>query len=134
MEVASLGPSTKNVDVTVKVVEVVEDKEITSRKDGRTHRLVEYLVGDESGSVILSLWDDSAEAVQPGEYVHIENGYTTVIRGHLRLNVGKYGKMEKVDGDFEANTDINVSDKEFPMPRRYDFPSRGRSFGGRGRF
>lgn len=134
MEVASLGPSMKNVDVTVKVSEVVEEKEITSRKDGRTHRLVEYLVGDPSGSVILSLWDEGADAVQPGDYLRIENGYTTVIRGHLRLNVGKYGKIEKVEGDFEANTENNVSNKEFPQPRRFDFPGRGRSFGGRGRY
>lgn len=134
MEVASLGPSMKNVDVTVKVSEVVEEKEITSRKDGRTHRLVEYLVGDPSGSVILSLWDEGADAVQPGDYVRIENGYTTVIRGHLRLNVGKYGKIEKVEGDFEANTENNVSNREFPQPRRFDFPGRGRSFGGRGRY
>ncbi len=134
MEVASLGPSARNVDVTVKVVEKVEDKEITSRKDGQTHRLAEYLVGDQSGSVVLSLWDDSADSVQPGDYVHIQNGYTTVIRGHLRLNVGKYGTMEKVEGDFEANTENNVSDREYQQPRRFDFPGRGRSFGGRGRY
>ena len=132
MEVANLGPSTKNVDVTVKVSEVVDDKEVTSRKDGKTHRLVEYLVGDPSGAVVLSLWDENADAVQPGDYVRIENGYTTVVRGHLRLNVGRYGKIEKVEGDFEANTENNISNKEFPQPRRFDFPGRGRSFGGRG--
>jgi len=132
MEVANLGPSTKNVDVTVKVSEIVDDKEVTSRKDGKTHRLVEYLVGDPSGAVVLSLWDENAEAVQPGDYVRIENGYTTVVRGHLRLNVGRYGKIEKVEGDFEANTENNISNKEFPQPRRFDFPGRGRSFGGRG--
>lgn len=134
MNVADLRPSMRNVDVTVQVEDVVEDKEITSKKDGSQHHLKEYLVGDESGSVVMSLWDESADAVSPGDYVHIENGYTTVIRGHLRLNVGKYGKMEKVEENFEANTDNNVSDREFQQPRRYDFPGRGRSFGGRGRY
>ena len=134
MEVANLRPSMKNVDVTVKVSEVVDEKEVTSRKDGRTHRLVEYLVGDPSGAVILSLWDEGADAVQPGDYVRIENGYTTVVRGHLRLNVGRYGKIVKVEGDFEVNKENNVSEREYPMPRRFDFPGRGRSFGGRGRY
>lgn len=125
----------KNVDLTVKVVGIREEREVTSRKDGQTHRLVEVLVGDESGTVILSLWDERANQVKEGDVLKIENGYTTVIRGHLRLNVGKYGKMEVLSpeeaGDIDVNEDLNVSDKEYPTPRRFDFPRRARQFGGR---
>ncbi len=135
MNVAQLGPNMKNVDLTVKVVGIREEREVTSRKDGQTHRLVEVLVGDESGTVILSLWDERADQVKAGDVLKIENGYTTVIRGHLRLNVGKYGKMEVLSpeeaGDIDVNEDVNVSDKEYPMPRRFDFPRRARQFGGR---
>ena len=132
MNVADLGPSSRNVDVTVEVVSVADDREVVSRKDGSTHRVKEYLVGDQSGSILLSLWDDRADMLQPGDYVRIENGYVAVVGGHMRLNVGRYGKIEVVDAqDFKANTDNNVSDREVQRPRRFDMPSRGRRFGGR---
>ena len=135
MNVAQLGPNMKNVDLTVKVVRNQEEREVTSRKDGRTHRLVEALVGDETGTVVLSLWDERADQVKEGDILRIENGYTTVIRGHLRLNVGKYGKMEvsspEEAGDIQVNEEVNVSERSYPQPRRFNFPRRARQFGGR---
>ncbi len=126
VNVNDIKPGMKNIDVTVRVVEVFPAREVTSRKDGRTHTVEEVLVGDETGSVILSLWNDDVGKVQEGDVIRIENGYTTVVRGSIRLNVGKYGKIEHVEEDVEANTDNNISDKEVPQPRRFKFPRGGR--------
>ncbi len=130
MRVSDLRPNMNGVDVTVRVVEVVEEKDVKSRKDGSQHHLKEFLVGDSSASVVLSLWDDKASLVSPGDVVNIKNGYTTVVRGSIRLNVGKYGKIEKVDEEVEANTEKNISEEKVRAPRRFNLPSP-RKFGRR---
>ena len=126
VNVNDIRPGMKNIDVVVRVVEVFPVREVTSRKDGRTHRVEEMLVGDETGSIILSLWNDDVGKVRAGDVLRIENGYTTIVKGSLRLNVGKYGKIEQVDEEVEANTDNNLSEKEVPRPKGFKFPRRGR--------
>ncbi len=130
MHVSDLKPNMNGVDLTVRVVEVVEEKDVRSRKDGSEHHLRELLVGDESASVVLSLWDEKAKLVEPGDVISIKNGYTTVVRGSLRLNVGKYGKIEKVNEAIEANTTRNMSEEKVRAPRRFSMPSP-RRFGRR---
>ena len=122
MNVSDIKPGMKRIDVVVQVASVSPAREVTSRKDGSTHRVEEVLVGDPTGSIILSLWDDDVGKLQEGDVIKIENGYTTVVRGSLRLNVGRYGKIETVDEDVEANTDNNLSEREVSQPRRYRFP------------
>jgi len=120
--VKDIKPNERGIDLTVKVVEVSPVKEVTSKKDGRTHRLEEVLVGDETGSVILTLWNDDVGKLEEGDVIRIENAYTTVIRGSIRLNVGRYGKIERVDEEVEANTENNISEREVSKPKRFRFP------------
>ena len=126
MNVNDIKPGMKNIDVTVRVVEVFPAREVTSKKDGKKHTVEEVLVGDETGSVILSLWNDDVGKVQEGDVIKIENGYTTVVRGSIRLNVGKYGKIEHVEEDVEANTENNISERKVAPPKRFKFPRGGR--------
>ena len=126
MNVSDIKPGMKRIDVTVEVAEVYPVREVTSRKDGSKHTVEEVLVGDESGSIILSLWDDDVGKLKEGDVIKIENGYTTVVRGSMRLNVGRYGKIEVVDEDVKANTENNLSDREVRPPKRYGFPKGGR--------
>jgi len=52
---------------------------------------------DESGSVKVTLWNENISKVAVNDKVSIENGYVDSFRGELQLNVGKYGKMSKVE-------------------------------------
>src|SRR2546427_209950 len=52
--------------------------------------------------------------------VHIDNGYVTLVRGHIRLNVGKYGTMAKSEQLIEnVNTALDVSAVEYEREPRY---------------
>jgi replication factor A1 len=125
-KVKDLSPSAKQAHLVAKVVTVGERRDITTRT-GQTRQLSEAVVGDETGTVIMSLWDDQIDAVNEGDVLSIQNGYVSLVRGHMRLNVGKYGaftKSESVLG--EVNTANDLSALEFePQRREY----RG-SFGG----
>jgi len=128
MKVNELQPR-KSATVTVKVVSKGEPKQVMG-KDGTPHNVADILVGDETGSILFSLWDNDIDKVSEGDVLKITDGYVTVVRGSMRLSLGRQGKMEKVDENIEnVNTENNLSNKkveEGPRPRRFG--------GGRGRF
>jgi replication factor A1 len=129
-KVGDLTPQSKAVNVTAKVVSKTEIREIPMGRDGSPHKVCDALIGDETGVVYLTLWDDNIEKVNEGDSVRIENGYVTLFKGNIRLNIGKYGKLEPAKEPLavEVNTENNVSSKTYEQERR---PFRGRG-GGRG--
>lgn len=127
-KIENLTPQHKKVNVMAKVVKIGEEREIPSRF-GPPTKLSEVVVGDETATVILTLWRDQIGTVGENDTIHISNGYVSLVKGHMRLNVGKYGKMAKTEEPLETvNEEVNVSDREYEQERRFD---RGFS-GGRG--
>jgi replication factor A1 len=112
VKVDSLKPRLRNVNVTVKVVNIGEPRSVTSRRDGSVHRVAEALVGDETGCVLLTLWDDQISAFNNGDVIEVKNGYTSLFRSFLRLNIGRRGVTEKVNREIgEVSTENNLSKK-----------------------
>ncbi len=128
-KVGELTPQSRAVNVTAKVVSKSEIRDIPMGRDGSAHKVCDALVGDETGSVYLTLWDDNIEKVNEDDTVRIENGYVTLFKGNMRLNIGKYGKMATAEEPFEGevNTENNVSSKTYDQPRR---PFRRGGYGG----
>ncbi len=123
--VGDLFPRSREVNVKVKVVKINEVREVTSRRDGSINRVTEALVGDETGSIYLTLWNENIEKVEVDSTIKIENGYCNLFKGNMRLNIGRYGSMAVIDEDITANTENNLSDKMYE-DTRYD---RRRSYG-----
>ncbi len=112
VKVDSLKPRLRNVNVTVKIVDIGVPRSVTSRRDSSVHRVAEALVGDETGCVLLTLWDDQTSAFNNGDVIEVKNGYTSLFRGFLRLNVGRLGVAGKVEREIgEVNTENNLSEK-----------------------
>jgi replication factor A1 len=110
MKVDALKPSLRNVNVTVKVVGIGKPRQITSRRSHSVHSVAEALVGDETGCVVLNLWDNQIKAFDKGDVIQIKNGYTSLFRGFMRLSIGRRGVFEKLDEEIEdVNTDNNLS-------------------------
>ncbi|MFX1466068.1 MAG: single-stranded DNA-binding protein [Promethearchaeota archaeon] len=119
MSVSDLGPRSRKVNVKVKVVEMNEAREVTSRKDGSVNRVTEALVGDDTGVVFLTLWNDDIDRVSVDSALKISNGYCNVFKNSLRLNIGRYGSIEEIEEDITANTENNLSDRFFEQPPRF---------------
>ncbi len=110
MKVNELKPSLRNVNVTVKVIGIGKSKQITSRKNRSVHSVSEALMGDETGCVVLNLWDDQTKVFDKDDVVQIKDGYTSLFRGFMRLNIGRRGTVEKVDEEIgEVDTSNNLS-------------------------
>jgi replication factor A1 len=131
-KVKDLSPSTKQVNVKAKIVSVGEKRQIESRFGG-ARSLAEAVIGDETATVILSLWEDQINAVGENDTIVIDNGFTSLVRGHLRLNVGKYGSLAKSEEQIpEVNTKVDISAIEHEREPRYSSMGGGGGGGGYG--
>jgi replication factor A1 len=126
MKVEELTPQSRSINVTVKVISINPVRDVTSRRDGSSHQVTEALVADETGSVLLTLWDDTIEEVSEGDTYDIRNGFVRLFRGSMQLNTGRYGSLTPSDEVIdEPNVDNNMSDRQYEEERR--------SYGGYGR-
>jgi replication factor A1 len=130
--VAELKPRMKNITITFKVVEIGEEREVTSRGDGSTHRVADATVGDSTGIVQVPLWDDAIDSITAGNTYLLKNGYTGLFRSNLRLNVGKYGELSDAEEAIEeVNMEVDMSAEEHEDTRRRRYGGGG--YGGRDR-
>lgn len=127
-KIKDLNPYAKRVNVLAKVVHKGEPKEINTRY-GEVKHVTEAVVGDETGIITMSLWEDQADLVNEGETIYVDNGYISLVRGHMRLNVGKYGSIKKSEESIEeVNESLDMSAEEH---ERYRSNFGRRSFGRR---
>ena len=136
--VAELKPRMKNVTISFKVMETGEEREVTSRDNGDSHRVLDAVVGDSTGVVSVPLWDAKIDEVEIGNTYTLKNGYTGLFRGNLRLNIGRYGELSEAEEAIdEVNMDVDMSAEEHEDSRRRSYGGgggrSGGSYGGRDR-
>ncbi len=125
-KVRDLTPNSKQVNVLAKVLSIGEPKEVMG-KFGDPRKVCEAVVGDDSAVITLSLWNEQIGSIAKDEVILVDNGYVSLVRGHMRLNVGRYGNLSKsTEAIGEVNQTLDMSQQEFESERR--------SFGGGGGF
>ena len=114
-KIGSLERYSRNIDTTVKVVSKTDTRTVTSRRDMSTHKVCEALVGDETGCIYLTLWDDNIENVSEDQILGIKNAYINMFKGSMRLNLGQEGTYEILEKAPFENIDLEnkLSDKTF---------------------
>jgi replication factor A1 len=130
LNVGGLKPNLRNVNLTVKIVNIGTSRAVPSKRGKQQHLIAEALVGNETGSVVLTLWDEQIGMFEAGDIIEVRGGYTTLFRGSLRLNIGRGGRIEKSDNEIvKVNTRNNLSEKthiQIPWYRTEDHPFRRR--------
>jgi replication factor A1 len=129
-KVEELNTRSRAINVVVKVVSKGEVREVVTRRDGSMHKVCDATVGDETGAIILSLWDDSIDQIEEGVTLRIKNGYVSLFRGSMRLNIGRYGSFDKIEEEVisEVNTGNNLSERTYEQQR---YPRFRSSYGDR---
>ena len=115
IKVEGLTPNSREVNLIVKVVSINQPRNVTSRRDQTMHKVADALVGDETGCLYLTLWDDKIDEITEGKTIRIENGYINLFRGSMRLNIGRYGNLISLEESpiSEVKTENNLSDKQY---------------------
>jgi len=132
VKVEKLTPNSKAVNTIVKVVSKGEVRNVTGR-DYSVRRVADALVGDETGCVYMTLWDDNIDKISEEATIRVTNGYVNLFRGNMRLNIGKYGSFQLLEESpiTEVNTENNLSNKRYEQERRYQPYQRPRYGGSR---
>ena len=113
IEGLSLGQNDVNVRGRVLGVEPVRTFD---RDDGSEGKVANLVLGDETGRVRVTLWDeqaDTVEEVSEGVSVEVVDGYVRERDGDLELHVGNRGAIEELDEDIEyvpETTDIAAAE------------------------
>ncbi|MBI5227424.1 DNA-binding protein [Candidatus Micrarchaeota archaeon] len=91
MKISELSPGTGKVEIEAEVVSIETPREIN--KMGRTLRVANAELKDDSGTISLVLWNDQIDKISSGMKVKIENGYVNEWQSKPQLTLGKFGKL-----------------------------------------
>jgi len=113
IDALTLGQS----DVTLSGVVLGTDSVRTfERDDGTEGRVSNLTLGDETGRVRVTLWDDQADRateLEPGTAVEVVDGYVRERDGDLELHVGDRGAVEEIDEQVEYEPEATpIADAE----------------------
>jgi replication factor A1 len=121
MKISELTPFVRRLQVRFVVIEKGESRTITSKKTNEEHTLADIKIGDETGTIILTLWDGTIDQVSEGSTYIVKNGYINVFQQHMRLALGKWGTLEKSEDTIEldaVNMDNDRSEEIHEDQRR----------------
>ncbi len=91
----NIGQGSVEIEGTIK--EIGELK--TFNKFGRELSVADAIFDDGTGTIKLSLWNDDAKRFKEGDKIKIVNGYVNEFQGEKQLTAGKFGRIEKVEGE-----------------------------------
>ncbi|MFX1513472.1 MAG: hypothetical protein ACFFCQ_12865 [Promethearchaeota archaeon] len=86
--IEDLDSSSTAVDIAFEVLRKISEEAVKNQRL-KTHHVAEFLVGDETGQVVLSVWDDDIEFIEVGKAYLLKGGKTKIFRSSLRLVRGK---------------------------------------------
>lgn len=112
-EVTDIMPDSRSVYLLVSVVSIG-----TPEEGKGAEAFTEVVVGDSTGLVTLRLNSEEMKALgSVGDVVEIRNGAVKMMKGFIRLIVGKWGKIAKHDGDTTVtpNEAKDVSKTEYEL-------------------
>ncbi len=111
LKIKNIVSGMRSVELIGRVVSISERRDF--EKEGRKGSVVNIVLGDETGTVRLSLWDDEINilntlGVEENDILKVSNAYVKVDgRGNHELRLGRFGKIEKIEGG-----DVELPEKE----------------------
>jgi len=103
-KISDLKADLPAANLVARVVGVSDPQEV-QRKSGDKVAVSRILVGDETGIVSVSLWDDKAELssqLKAGEILRIEDAVPTLRLGQISMSVGRTASLQKAEEASEA--------------------------------
>ncbi|WP_123536218.1 single-stranded DNA binding protein [Halosimplex salinum] len=110
VDALTMGQS--DVNVTGLVLET-EPVRTFDRDDGTEGKVSNFLLGDETGRVRVTMWDDRADRateLEPGTAVEVVDGYVREREGDLELHVGDQGAIDEIDESVEFVPEADAID------------------------
>ncbi len=100
-KVDNLRVGMKKVNVTAEVLQTAEPAKVhTQFRDNAV--VSNATIGDESGKILLCLWDQQINSVHTGDYIEIKNAHVAMFKGEKQLRLGKNGTITILEKPIES--------------------------------
>jgi len=100
LEIKNVVPKVKNLNLTARIMKIFEPKEF--EKDGQKGKVANIILGDNTGTIRLSLWNEQTEMIdklKPGMVVETFGAYTKEdATGGAEIRLSKKGGLKILDG------------------------------------
>jgi replication factor A1 len=83
------------ISLKAKVLEIPAAKLVFTRF-GNYASVANALIGDETGSIKLCLWNEQIGSISVGDMIQLENARASTYRGERQLNIGKKGTLNNI--------------------------------------
>ncbi len=90
--IADLRSGMKRINLKAKVLEIPKPAQVHTQF-GNTAMVANAIVGDETGTVKLCLWEGQINTVALGDFIEIRNAQVCLFRGEKQLRLGKNGEL-----------------------------------------
>lgn len=93
----------KKVGVVAEVLETTQPTKVHTQF--RDNALVSNAtIGDETGKILLCLWDQQVNAVSVGDCIEVQNAHVALFKGERQLRLGKNGVIKKLESTTPRET------------------------------
>ena len=86
MKVNEIAPNIRDVNLVAKVLDLGEERTVTSRNTGEEHRVMDVLIGDDTGVLYFSAWNEQIERVKKDETFQFRQAKTILYKRNIRYN------------------------------------------------
>ncbi|MFA5332967.1 MAG: hypothetical protein WC376_00535 [Candidatus Nanoarchaeia archaeon] len=121
-KIEKLDPRVWGVTIQFKIIDTYEIRAV-SFQDGSEHKTMDFLIADDSATILLNLWDDFISLVKKGKNYEITNARLTVFNNVMKLTNSRKSEIKEINEAIIPNLSNKMSEKKF-QPIKKAFYSR----------
>ena len=92
MKINDIKRGMSGISVTAKIIDISDPRTVQTKYGKRN--VADAILEDETGQIVLSLWENQINSVAIGDTVTVSGAYVTEFKDKLQLSVPKSGKIE----------------------------------------
>jgi len=99
-KIENLRVGMKKINVTAEVTHTAEPAKVHTQF--RDNAIVSNAsISDDTGKILLCLWDQQINSVHTGDYIEIKNAHVAMFKGEKQLRLGKNGSITILEKPIE---------------------------------
>jgi hypothetical protein len=106
--ITDVKPGDKNLDIKVILLNLVIKNKLKNES-----KLAQFLVADNSGSILCNFFDDVGDSITEGDVIYLKSCYASIFKNKMILYCGRpgYGQVVKLGYFFMTFSDLpNMSE------------------------
>lgn len=126
-KINTLDPRVWGVTIHFKVLKQEEVRDVNF-KDGSAHQVGEFLVGDDTGIIKFSVWDNMISELKVGNCYKISEARLNVFNNRMNLTTSRKSELKKSNEEIEVDESVNMSEKKVKPQKKFYYKKQSKLF------